>query len=101
MVEQELLAQLELFGDRLVAVKVGILQVVQQTASLTNHHQQPTARPMIFDILLQMLGQVIDPLRQQRNLHVGRAGIALMELEVVDGFRFCLHVLYFIQSIFS
>jgi hypothetical protein len=40
-------------------------------------------------------------LREQRDLHVRRTGITLVELKVVDSLGFCLHVLYFVRSIFS
>jgi hypothetical protein len=76
--QQLLLAQLELFGDRLVTAHVGRLEIVQQPAALADHHEQPAAGPVILQILLQVLGQVVDPLRQQRDLHVSRTGIALV-----------------------
>ena len=76
--QQLLLAQLELFGDGLVTAHVRRLEIVQQPATLADHHEQPAAGPVILQILLQVLGQVVDPLRQQRDLHVGRTGIALV-----------------------
>jgi hypothetical protein len=36
---------------------------------------------VVLDVFLQMLGQVIDALGQQGNLHVGRPCVALMQLE--------------------
>ena len=60
----QLLAELELFGDSLVPRCIPVMQVIQQTAALTNHHQQSTAGSMILRVLLQVLGQMIDPLRQ-------------------------------------
>ena len=76
------MAQLELFRNRLITAHIRILQVIQQPTSLTDHHQQPAARTVIFLVLLQMFGQVIDPLREQRDLHVSRAGILLMQLKI-------------------
>ena len=38
VVQLQLLAKFEFLGDRLVAAEVGGLEVIQQTASLANHH---------------------------------------------------------------
>ena len=60
---RKLSTKLELFGDRNVAIGVGIVQVIKQPATLTHHHQQTATRTVVLDILLQMLGQIIDALR--------------------------------------
>ena len=60
----QLLAELELLGNALVTAHVGRVEIIQQATALTYHHQQPTAGAMVFLVLLQMLGQMIDPLRQ-------------------------------------
>jgi hypothetical protein len=36
---------------------------------------------MVLDVLLQMLGQVIDPLRQKGNLHVSGPSVLLVQLK--------------------
>jgi hypothetical protein len=77
----ESVAKFEFFGDGLIAREVRIVEVIQQTAALAHHHEQTTARAMVFDIALQMLGQMIYPLRQQSHLHVGRSGVFLMQPE--------------------
>jgi len=76
------MAQLELLRNRLITAHIRILQVIQQPTSLTDHHQQPASRTVIFLVLLQMFGQVIDPLREQRDLDVRRASILLMQLKI-------------------
>ena len=68
------------------------MQVIEQTPALSNHHQQSTAGAMVFFVLLQVVGQVIDPLSQQGNLHVGRACIPLVKLEIVNRLRFRVHI---------
>jgi len=40
---RRLLPQLELLGYRLVAINVNVMEIIQQTPALANHHQQPTA----------------------------------------------------------
>jgi hypothetical protein len=59
-----LVSQLKFLCNRLIPINIGILQVIQQPAALTDHHEQPAARTMVLLILLQMFGQMIDSLRQ-------------------------------------
>lgn len=93
------LAQLELLSDCLVTVYVGGVEVIQQPAPLANHHEQATAGTMILLVLLKVLGQVVDALSQQRNLHIGRTGVPFMQLNTFNRFRFRFHTFLSIQSI--
>ena len=86
-----LLAKLQFFGDGLVTVYVRRVEIIQQPAPLTHHHKQPTPRTVVLLVLLKVLGEVVDTLRQQRNLHVGRTGIPLVELKITNRFRFRFH----------
>jgi len=87
-----LLSELQLFGNRLVTIHIYGLQVIQQPAAFTDHHQQSPARTMVFLVLLQVLSQMVDPVGQQCNLHIGRACIPLVNLEITNSFHFRLHV---------
>ncbi len=100
MPRPRLLTELELLRNSLIAVQVRVVQVIQQTAALANHHQEPSTGAMILLVLLQVLSQVIDPLREQRNLHIRRTCIPLVELEIVNRFRFRLHVFCLIRSVY-
>src|SRR5674476_1116302 len=62
----KLTAQLQLLGDRLITAQVGGLQIIQQPAALADHHQKTTARAVILLVRLQMLGQMVDALGEQR-----------------------------------
>ena len=55
--------QFELFGDSLVPIDIDSLEVIQQPASLSDHHQQTAARAVVFLVCLEMLGQMVNPLR--------------------------------------
>ena len=81
-----LFAQFQLFGDGLIAADIGVVEIIQQPPPLADHHQQAAAGAMIFLVLLQMLGQMIDPLREQRDLNIRRTGIPLVQLEIIDRF---------------
>jgi hypothetical protein len=45
------------------------------TPALPNQLQQSTPRVLVVLVHLQVLDQVIDPVRQQRDLDFGRAGV--------------------------
>ena len=86
------MAQFQFFRDRLITVQVVVLQIFQQTPALADHHQQSAARTVILFVVLQMLGQMIDPLREQRDLHVRRPRVAIVQLERFDCLRLCFHI---------
>src|SRR5918911_2651743 len=71
-------AQAEAFDDRPVPVDVGLREVVEQPAPLADQQQQPAAAVVVVLVLLQVLGEVADALREQGHLHLGRAGVALL-----------------------
>lgn len=54
---------------------------------------------VILDVILEVLGQMIDALAEQSDLHFRRAGIPLVNPELLDDFLFLLlsnsHVLRF------
>jgi len=85
---KKLVAQLELLGNGLVTADVLALQIFEQAAALTNHHQQPATGAVILLVGLQMFRQMVDPLREQRDLDVGRTGVFNMQLKLFN--RLCL-----------
>ena len=85
------MAQLELLGDGLVTVDVGVVEVIQQTAALTDHHQQSPPRTVVLLAVLQVFRQMVDALRQQSNLHIGRTGVLLVQLELFNRLCFGFH----------
>ena len=86
-VTRELLTQTQLGNQRTIALDVLALEVVQQTATLTNHQQQTTAGVVVVLVVAQMLVQVIDARGQQRDLNLGRTGVALMGSVLSDNSR--------------
>ena len=86
-------AQLQFLRDRLIAVQIYVLQVFEQAAALADHHQQPAARAVILFVRLQMFGQMVDSLGQQRNLHIRRTCVFAMQLKLVNRLRLRFHIL--------
>src|SRR3954470_15046618 len=70
-------AQAEPLDDRAVAVDVFLLHVVQKATTLADQQEQATATVVVVLVLLEVLGQVGDAVRQQRHLDLRGAGVAL------------------------
>ena len=83
-----LVAQLQFLCDRLIASQINGLQVFEQAAALADHDQQPAARAVILFVGLQMLGQMVDAMREQRDLHVRRTRVLGVRLKCFN--RLCL-----------
>jgi hypothetical protein len=84
--------QLQLLGDRLVTGQIRVLQIFKQAAALADHDQQPAARAVNLIVRLQMFGQMIDPLRQQRDLHIRRPRVTVVQLELFNCFCLQFHI---------
>src|SRR5215218_7986082 len=83
-----LFADAEAADQLRVARRILRLQVIEQPAALADEHQQSTAGVVVLRVGLEMLGQVIDTLAENRNLHLGRPGVALVRLVVPDDLGF-------------
>src|SRR5699024_8973893 len=64
-------------GRRAVALDVDALQVLQEALALTDQQHQTTTGVVIVLVGLEVLGQVVDPMREERDLDLGRTGVAL------------------------
>ena len=81
--DRRLLAQPETVDQLTILVGVRSLQIIEQLAPAAHHAQQAAPRMMILDVRLEMLGEVRDARRQQRDLDLGRSGIALGALVIL------------------
>src|SRR5690606_3644967 len=70
-------AQAEPLDERTVTRDVDLLQVLQQLTPAADQEQQAPAAVVVVLVGLEVLGQVADALAQQRDLHLGRPGVAL------------------------
>src|SRR5690349_24392394 len=78
------LANSELFRDGSVAFGVLLAQVLEQTPALADEHQETAAGVVVLLVGLEVVGETVDPLGEERDLHLGRAGVALVHLELLD-----------------
>jgi hypothetical protein len=72
----------------LVSRIVGAPEIIQNLASLRHELQQPAPRVIVFDMALEVFRQIVDPLRQEGNLHLGRTGVAGFDGICLDKVRF-------------
>src|SRR6516225_9800848 len=77
-----LLAQAELFDQGAIALEVLALEVGQKAPAAAHEHQQATARVVVFALLAQVLGEMVDALGQQRHLDLRGARITLAGAEL-------------------
>src|SRR5690606_15471099 len=70
-------ADAELLDQGPVAGDVFVAQVLEQALTLADLQQQTTAAVVVVLVHLEVLGEVIDVVRQQRDLDLGRAGVGL------------------------
>jgi hypothetical protein len=82
----ELFAQSQTADGRPITRYVVLAQVCKQATPLTYHLQKPTARMVILPVGAKVIGQLRDPFRQKRNLHLRRSGIRLMSPKICDNF---------------
>ena len=97
-----LLSQAELADDRAVTLDVVLLQVVQQTSSLTDHLLETATAVEVLLVDFQVLGQVSDAVGQNSNLYLRRTCVALVSSILRDDvvFEFLLHGIFTFQKIF-
>jgi hypothetical protein len=72
---QGLFSQTKILNQGAVLLQILFLQIIEETATLPNHLQQPLSGMMILGMHLEMLGQILDPIGEQGDLHHGRTGV--------------------------
>src|ERR1700758_1548331 len=72
-----LLANAEFLDYVLVTLGIVVLEVIEQAASLADHHQETAAGGVILLVCLKMVRQFTDPFAKHRDLNLGAAGIVI------------------------
>ena len=82
----ESLAETERENRLPVTIEAGLLQVGEQAAALRHHQQKATTRVVVVAVRLEVFRQVGDAVGKERNLNLGRTGVALVRAELGDDF---------------
>ena len=96
--EQRLSAQPEPTYERPVTLDVLFLQVLQETAPLTDQLQKPSPRMEIMLVLAHVLCEVPDALRQDRDLDLWRTRVAILDRVLLN---YCVFVLCYRRLLLS
>ncbi|CCB67968.1 protein of unknown function [Hyphomicrobium sp. MC1] len=83
----QLAADAVFLDDLLIAGVVLGLDVVKELAALADHLEQATARMVVFLVRLEVLGQLVDAMRQDGDLDFRRAGVVGLRGIVFDDSR--------------
>ena len=78
-----------------VTLHILFLEVPEQSPPLTDHHEQTSPTVMILFMGLQVLGEVVDTLSQQRYLNLGRTRVGGMRAVIIYN---CLSVFHEVLS---
>ena len=78
----------KVLNERAIFLDVGFLQVVEEPTTLAYHLEQAAATMVVFMVCSEVLGQVVDPLSEQRDLNACGSGIAFVSPVLV--YRGCL-----------
>ena len=73
-----LLAQVQLLDDRAVTLDIDLLKVAKKVSSVADHLQHATAAVVVLVVGLQVLGEGVDAMGKDRDLNLGRTGVALV-----------------------
>src|SRR5262249_13672135 len=79
-------ANTQLLDQRLVTRCVDTGEVVEKLATLGHKLEQSTPGMVVLDVGLEMLGEAVDALREDRHLHFRRTGIAGLGRVGLDDF---------------
>ena len=81
-----------------VTLHVLFLEVPKQSPTLSDHHEKTSPTVMILFVDLQMLGEVIDTLSQQRDLNLRRTGVRGMRAIFVYNRLRVVHEGFFLRE---
>ena len=89
-IHKDLFSESEFFDQLAVPLEIGLAHIGEQTLSFTDQLHQTTVGGEIFFIGLQVLGNTVDPLCQQRDLALDRAGVGGLSTKFCKEIRFFL-----------
>ena len=83
-----LLAEIQFLEEFAILRKVVLLEVIKELATTARHLQQPAARVEVLAVGAEMLGQVIDPGGEERDLDLGGSSVLFVGFVFGDDVRF-------------
>ena len=59
----------------MILINITTLEIIKQFPTTRDHDKQATPGVVVLFVNLEMLGQFVDALREQRDLHLRRTGV--------------------------
>ena len=85
----KLLSETKSLDYRSVSLDILLCEVSKQLLSVTNHLGQTSLRVEVLRVLLHVLGKTVDSICKDSNLHLGRTGVSLVDLEFLNDSALC------------
>ena len=85
---EALFAQAEFLDDSAVPIDILLHQIVEKATATTNHFEKTATGVVVFLVLFQVLGQVVDAASQDRDLDFGRTRVTLVGGVLLHDFGF-------------
>jgi hypothetical protein len=74
----ELVPEAQFLDDLPVSVDIRTLQVVQETATTSDHLEESTTTVVVLLVEAEVIRQIVDLLGEQGDLNAGRASVGLV-----------------------
>jgi hypothetical protein len=81
----QLVTQTELVDELAVCRDVRRFEVLQETAASANHLQETLPAVVVFRVRAEVIVEVIDPVREHRDLHFRGSGVRFVPLVLLQG----------------
>lgn len=79
----------------MIFVDISTFEIIQKLTSARDHYEQASTGMMIFFVCFEMLGQLRNALREQRDLHLRRTSVRAVRFVIANYFLFnffcCCH----------
>lgn len=90
----------------MIFIDITTFKIIEKFSSARDHFEQAPAGVIVLFVNFEMLRQFVDTLRQKRDLHLRRTGIAIVCFKFVNYFFFyffccCHNLLKFSLSLCS
>ena len=79
-----LVTEPELLDERAIRRQLAALEVLKEPATRPDHFEQPPPTVMVLGVGAEMVGELVDPLREERDLDLGRAGVPFVPAVLDD-----------------
>lgn len=85
-------AKAESCDERPVPLDIVLLDIVEEAAAATDEHQEAPATVMVFLVGLEVLREMVDAPGKERDLHLRRPRVGVVEAVLADRCGLVRHV---------